>query len=145
MCLDYFFKKKYGISKPNNTKDIGWKMLHDILIKEFNCDNIVITDKKYKTAPFVEYERFLRYDKTDKLVYVSEWFDCDDFAVRLYGNFTVPYWSRLAFGEIFVKTETINHALNFFIDNDHDIWLVEPQNDEIFKIPDNWEVYRIDI
>ena len=88
MCLDYFFKKKYGIAKPSNIVDIGWKKIHELLYEEFKCDNIFITDRKYKVAPFVEYERFIRHDKTDKLIYVSEWFDCDDFACSSLNLFT---------------------------------------------------------
>ncbi len=145
MCLNYFFEKKHGITKPTNTQEMTNIELYSFLYSEFKCDVIELSDKKYKTAPFTEYERFLRYDETDKLIYTSEWFDCDDFSVRLHGNITIPYWSALAFGELWVKTPSGGHAVNLFIDNDREVWIVEPQNDKIFKMPDDWEAFRIEI
>lgn len=145
MCFDFFYEKKYGISKPVDTQDLTNVELYSLLVSEFECDMIQLSDYKYKTAPFSEYIRFLDYDKTDELIYTSEWFDCDDFSVRLHGNFTVPYWSALAFGELWVETPSGGHAVNVFVDNDHYVWIVEPQTDDVFSVPNNWKAVRIEI
>jgi len=146
MCFNYFFEKKYGITKPVNTQEIDNIELISLLISEFLITNIEMSDMKYKTAPYEEYERFLEYDDTDKILYIPEWFDCDDFSVRLHGNITIPYWSALAFGEIWVKKPgNVGHAVNFFVDNKRRVWIVEPQNDKIFIMPDDWEAYWIGI
>jgi len=145
MCFELFFEKKYGISKPKDTQEITNTELYSLLVSEFQCDMIELSDWKYKTAPFGEYVRFLNYDATDELIYTSEFFDCDDFSVRLHGNITIPYWSALAFGELWVITPDGGHAVNLFIDNNFDVWVVEPQTDEIFTMPDNWKAVRIEI
>ena len=146
MCINYFFEKKYGITKPINTQEMDNVELTSLLVSEFLITNIDMSDMKYKTAPFTEYERFLIYDDTDKILYIPEFFDCDDFSVRLHGNITIPYWSALVFGELWVKlSPTKGHAVNFFVDNQHRVWIVEPQNDKIFIMPDDWEAYRIEV
>lgn len=145
MCFNYFFKKKYGITKPVNTKIIDGYIVKQLLRHEFGNVPLDISDKKFKTTDFSEYIRFLDYDLTDKNIYVSEWFDCDDFSVMLHGNITIPYWSALAFGELWVRTPNGGHAVNMFIDNDQKVWIVEPQNDRVFKMPDNWEAYRVEM
>jgi len=145
MCINYFYKKKYGISKPENTKEITHDELYFLLYDKFKCNVLELSDRKYEIAPKSEYRRFLKYDDTDRYVYTSDWFDCDDYSVHLHGNITIPYWSRLAFGEIWVHTGKGGHALNLFVDSEYKIWLVEPQNDKIFEMPDDWDAYRIEI
>ena len=145
MCLNYFFEKKYGITKPVNTKTIDVSALYSVLYSEFQCDVMEMSDTKYKTAPYEEYDRFLQYDDTDEIIYTSEFFDCDDFSVRLHGNITIPYWSALAFGELWVKKPEGGHAVNVFVDNDMEVWIVEPQTDAIFKMPSDWKAIRIEI
>jgi len=145
MCLNFLFEKKYGITKPVNTKSLTGGELYSLLYSEFECHVIELSDREYKIAPFSEYVRFLKYDDTDELIYTSEFFDCDDFSVRLHGNITIPHWSALAFGELWVKKPTGGHAVNIFVDDEMEIWIVEPQTDKIFKMPDDWKAVRIEI
>ena len=63
--------------------------------------------------------------------------DCDDFAIALMGSFHIQKnWAGLAFG-IFIIADP-PHAVNIFIDSRLDVYLVEPQTDRIFKMPDDW-------
>ena len=79
-------------------------------------------------------QAFLAYDQTEKLSYVGELYDCDDFAYRLMGNLSVPPWAETASGIICTES----HAFNCFIDSDGKLWYIEPQTDTIY---DTWQSY----
>jgi hypothetical protein len=147
MCFkkiyDYFFEKKYDITPPANTQDVTWSELYTVLRAEFPQAQIVQTDRHYKTTTFDEYDRFIQWNMVDKRQYISDYYDCDDFSLSLMGEITIPEWSALAFGILFTKTPDAAHAVNVFIDNDREVWIVEPQTDAIFKCPSNWTPYFI--
>jgi hypothetical protein len=143
MCFDWFYRRLYKIDPPKETEDIGWFDCYSLLQAEFPNAKLYLSDNEYKTAPLGEYKRFLSASQVDKHKYVSEYFDCDDFSYALMGEFSIPKWSALAFGIVWTETTTGNHALNFFIDNNLDVWLIEPQTDSIFPMPKDWKAYLI--
>lgn len=148
MCLDYFFKKKYGITPPVDTDDISmgelWNVLNGSIDPNNQTKNILLADEKYKVAPISEYQRFVAWDDTDKIKYVSEYYDCDDFSFRLFGNITIPKWSDLAFGILWVLLPSGNgHAINICVDSNWGVWGIEPQDDNFFKIPQDWKVMLV--
>ena len=55
--------------------------------------------------------------------------DCDDFAIHLWSKVKKDY-PLLSFG--FVLSS--GHAFNIFIDNNLEIWIVEPQTDELISL-----------
>jgi hypothetical protein len=62
---------------------------------------------------------FLDYDEIDKIVYVPESMDCDDFARMLFGreeNSVSLLW-------------TYDHAMNYWVSPDGVLYYIEPQND----------------
>jgi len=67
--------------------------------------------------------------KNEKLV---EQPACDDFALALAGEFSIPGWSALALGIMWTST----HAFNIFVDESEKIWFLEPQTDDILPIED---------
>ena len=84
-----------------------------------NCQ-IHIWDTKYRLTSSEEMKRFVRRDKTDRLKYVSEYRDCDDYGWILNGK--QKEWSPgLAFGLLIVP----GHALNFCIDYQWKMWAIE--------------------
>lgn len=145
MCLKLVYKWVYGVEPPRVVEKIDSTELRMLLQSEFPRCQILLTDNEYKVTSFEEYQRFITCDSTDLLVYVSEFFDCDDFALRLHGNITVPGWSDLAFGHMFTLTENTAHAVNVFVDIDREVWVVEPQNDHIFRCREHWKPYFIEI
>ena len=132
-----------GIDPPKYLSDISWSEVNTILKAEFPDASILMTDAKYKTTTKVEFIRFITYDISDKYNYVSDYYDCDDYSFSIYGNISNPEWGALTFGVIWTNTPTGAHAVNCFIDNDREVWIVEPQTDEVFKLPDNWKPYLI--
>ena len=150
MCMDWFYKKKYGIDKPKNTINIDddtvVALLQTSLTNPDHPLGVMARDWKYKLAPKTEYMRMIRYDNTDTISYESDYMDCDDFAAKLHGAFCIPGWSSLVFGEVTCFTGSDCHRINCFIDSDYQVWLVEPQNDMVWKPgARGWEYYSVDL
>ena len=72
---------------------------------------------------------FLAQDETNKMGYVDNERDCDDFSYRLMGQFSIPGWSHVCLGIVWTGT----HALNCFVDEDSRLMFIEPQSDEIME------------
>ena len=98
-----------------------------------------LSDESYKLVDIKALKKFLKYNKTDRRVYTKIKNDCDDFTYILQGD--VTRWDPdLAFGITWVRTTKGLHALNVFIDTDSKLWFVEPQTDDVFRVPDGWEL-----
>lgn len=150
MCFDWFYIRKYGIDKPKDTVDIGYREVVEILQTQLpNTEQdvtVVVSDHHYRLAPKSEYVRMIRHDQTNNMIYDPSYLDCDDFATRLHGAFCIPGWSALVLGEVVCTTGTECHAINCFIDSDKKVWLIEPQNDQIWKPGDRgWNYYTVEL
>ncbi len=82
---------------------------------------------------------FLEQDQTNRQRYITEKFDCDNFAFRLKGQFSVPGWATLSIG--LVRTEL--HMLCGFLDNNLDWWFIEPQTDGLSGKLATWQGSRV--
>lgn len=131
------------IDPPMYLEDIDKSEIYTIIRAEFPDASFIFTDRDYKTTIRAEYERFLRFDDTDKMRYIADYVDCDDFCFALYGAISNQDWGGLSFGYVFTKTTGGAHAVNFFIDKNRNVLIVEPQDDRIFSLPDNWEPYFV--
>lgn len=117
------------------------KKLHSLLKKKFskwfNKPAIYLVDRKYLLTSKEEIVRFLEYDKTDEEDY-NDLFDCDNFAFRLLGQIMIQGWKGICLGAAFSKV----HAFNLFVDNQKDIYVIEPQGDHIWKIDEVPKKYK---
>jgi hypothetical protein len=143
MCLDSVKRWICGvgidIDPPEEKEDIGNSEVYTILQAEFGKEcKLYLSDREYKTTTVDELKRFLSNDIVDSYKYISEYYDCDDFSFALMGNMSVPEWSDLTFGILWSGTPNGGHAINCFIDIDREVWIIEPQNDNVFKLPDDW-------
>jgi hypothetical protein len=142
MCFNC--SKPKGLPPPADLEDISAAEIQDILKQRFNTTLILLSDSIYSTTNILELKRFLTSDDTSEYRYVSEYYDCDDFSYRLMGQVHNVEWGALPFGIVWLtKEDKVNHALNIFIDNDHEIWLIEPQNDVYFVCPTAWIPYIV--
>ena len=91
---------------------------------------IYLPDNFCKVYDKEEVKRFLHLDETDKIPYVREEFDCDDFTAKLFEKFAGLVWTNV-------------HALNWFVDREKTLWFIEPQQDKIAKDLENWQGYEI--
>ncbi len=113
--------------------------LSRLLRKKFGRVAIFLSDRIYKTCTQSDIEEFLKFDETNKMGFVPETRDCDDFAYRLMGQFSTPEWSALAFGIVW----TDKHAMNCFIDNNKEFHFIEPQTDRLQKDLKPWQGSKI--
>lgn len=134
MCFNLF--KKQPTSQPTT---LHWTALLDIytvssiLIDTFPNIPIYLSDMTYYTCNILEVVRILKLDDTDKIIYESEKFDCDDYAYSLMGFISRDKnYTLLPFGIVW----TTNHALNIFIDEYNQVWLIEPQTDIVYTLED---------
>lgn len=114
---------------------IGINEMSSILLdklEEMGDDHaeLYLPDSKCKIYKKDDVIKFLHLDETNKITYVKETMDCDDFAAELYGKGMSLIWSNV-------------HALNFFISEDKELWFVEPQNDKVSKALENWQGFEI--
>lgn len=103
-------------------------------------------DARYGLFKDSDIVRFLEANTTDQYKYHAEGFDCDDFAFVLAGRVREWYHGAkqdcgAAFGMLWgdirkddAPAEERPHAVNFYINEKQEIWLVEPQTDDLFKL-----------
>lgn len=128
-------KEFYESTKPVSQRVISIGGLLEILKGKFPADTqFYMSDSTYLLADYDDIALFLAQDQTNKIDYVAEDFDCDNFSYRLMGQFSVPEWSKLAFGIVWSNL----HALNCVIDETGKFWYVEPQTDEILEELKDW-------
>lgn len=93
-----------------------------------------ISDNSYTGYSIWEVYRFIRYhDGTNHMGYISEVFDCDDFAQVLQGNVN-RVLRGIPFGTIWYFGRGWGHAVNIgYCHRQDKIYLVEPQNDTFYR------------
>ena len=106
--------------------------------------NLIPVDREYNTTTKENIEQFLEWDRTEYINTQEEYFDCDDRAMRLYGQMCVPPWSSLSI-DIGIFTTKSNysgtHMVCIFIDDNQTIWKIEPN--DVDEIPDHWKPKEI--
>lgn len=134
------FLDKNILGSPKNKTKINNTKLQDIIESKIPDCYLKLNDRKYYTTSFEEHMRFIEYSKVDLQPYIPEYHDCDDFAIALWGEYRGNIkWSGIAFGLMFVETPSYRHAINFFVDNLDDMYVVEPQTDAVWLIDDKQE------
>jgi len=119
-----------GLEAPDSNIEISNIELYGIIKARFpDMPDIFLSDQNFLLCNDDDITSFLTQDVTNKYKYVTEAYDCDNFSYHLMGQFSIPGWARLAFGIIW----TDKHALNCFVNEDKELYLVEPQTDEILK------------
>lgn len=136
MC---FTRKTKGLPPPTPLLNINAQQMINLLKTACPKALVLLSDSIYSTTTVEELQRFLRSDDTNEFRYVSEYYDCDDFSFRLMGQIHNVEWGALPFGIMWLtKENNVAHALNCFIDDDMILWLIEPQSDQVFLLPNNW-------
>ena len=102
-----------------------------------------LADETYSMADPQKIKEILETDATDKMEYVPESVDCDDFAFRLMGIFhedkdavSMPIFLT------WVLTPEDGHAVLSYCYQGQ-ITIIEPQNDLEFPVPEDWKLILI--
>jgi len=133
-----------NLAPPINGEWVDTEYAAERLLKQFPevGSKIYFKDSRYLLVPMDDVKRFLNWDGTDEFTYVSEQYDCDNYELRLWGQInSLPEWAGISLGMIWFSKPA--HALNFFIDVEGKVWLIEPQSDTIFEKPQDWEAFLI--
>lgn len=115
---------------------------------------VEVSDDKYLCPTRGHFRSFARLDQTDKLVYVPERSDCDDFALIFLGRIREAFMLNsgsdlkkglavgLVHGLFYLAEELdgtkhrdaqeLNHAMNLVITSKGSVYLFEPQDDKLY-------------
>lgn len=116
---------------PVDGPDVGYGGVKFILDNQ--DENIIVrmADDDYILPSVEEIELLARLNIFKNLTYnQSRGYDCDDYALHFYSTVKLIH-PKLAFGIVWVETPRGNHAMNLFVTQDFDVYLFEPQTNQI--------------
>ena len=121
---------KEGFPVPKSYVGLG--SLVQKQVKGFTSKYEVL-DEGYDMISLSELKKYLRWNKVSNRKWTREDFDCDNFAIKVMSD--VKEWMpRACFGFCTITFDNgYRHAVNLFIDENYQVWFVEPQNDMCYK------------
>lgn len=135
----FTFFKIPQIQRTNEVQIKNWQ-IQSILTKA-GVNNCIITDTIKGLLPASVYREVTQLSYVYHRQYIAEKFDCEDFSAVMYGTFTelIP---NACFGLIHVQriAEKDTHCVVFFIDDQKEIWYIEPQTNVVFQT-NNYKPY----
>lgn len=133
MCVETIMRFFRGVKRKFKYKKCKVDKIQKALEEQLDKDiETLLMDRKFWTTSLDNIDEVLELDNTDKLEYISERFDCNGFAFKLMGHFCSPELGGIPFGVLLTKTPDGGyHAMNVFVDKELDVYIVEPQTDEI--------------
>lgn len=116
-------------------------VIEDAFKRRFTSDfYLQVADEEYYCPSMDEVKEIIKKNTIDRMQYTDDVFDCDDYALGLKYHFIKqayknkhrehPYCMGIIMGNIL---EDIPHAINFVITNTLELYLIEPQTDEILQ------------
>lgn len=109
--------------------------------KLFGITKIGIADQEYEDLDLKEVKKVVKSDEIDKMNYEAEEFDCDDYAFALMG--ALHHNRKTAAMPIFITWVSMpegGHAVLSVLTKDKRVLIIEPQNDNIYPVPSNWNL-----
>lgn len=117
------------LPEPCGTIDVH-EMSSILLDKQDEIDDadveLYIPDTDNKIYNKSEVIKSQALEEVASIKYVAEKQDCDDFAAMLFGKFAGLVWTNV-------------HALNWFVDENHTFWYVEPQTKKLSQTLEGWQ------
>ena len=93
------------------------------------CDDVQLSDRVYGLTSVEEAKEYSETTKVAIRKWISEKYDCDEFSFALMG-----YWNLDLFQFSFGIAWSNFHAFNIFVDNNKNIFVVEPQTNKFIPI-----------
>ncbi len=116
-------------TEPKKLGEISIFKLADLL--KPHCSNVNLSDKTYSLTSVAEAKRFSEETRVFTRKWIDKQHDCDEFSSALNG-----YWNdglkQFAFGIAWSQP----HAFNIMVDEEKQIWIIEPQTNKFTKIED---------
>jgi len=102
-----------------------------------------IADEHYHLANVETIKKVIKEDIGDTVTYISDDFDCDNYAFSLMGALNRNFeTAKMPIFITWVLTPEGGHALLSFYDKG-EIKMIEPQDDSIFPVPPEWKLILI--
>jgi hypothetical protein len=131
-----FSSKPETVVKPTVRKQVDSNYIFNILNAVVpSATHIYLSDNQYWLCSGDDIKNFLSIDQTNKMSYVAESLDCDDFSYRLMGQLSTEEWSGIAFGIVWTNL----HALSCFISDTGEFFFIEPQTDKLQRTLEPWQ------
>lgn len=124
------------------------------VIKKRVSDNatIIMWDSVYQTIESTDIQNFIHYNAN--LKYILDRYDCDDFSISLCARVRewvhdAPGTAGVCFGimtgDLRQKPEDPSrpHAVCFFIDSQLQVWIAEGMWNDVYLMPDSFQVWQI--
>lgn len=111
-----------------------------VLRRTYPSAQIKIADRTYSTVSLKEFDTWIRNDMVSARKYYKEYFDCDNFARWLRcAMFKVNLTYKTEITMLYCEGDAPDgyHAFNIFIDNDDNVYVVEPQDDYVIPYTDS--------
>jgi len=136
----WFLNRAFNVRKSEFTESYLRSFLFGLGI---TSANLSFPDSKYYLLNKATIEEIIKYDWTDKKKYVSDWFDCDNFAsvfaahmMEIYGVNSVGIMGHV---EMLDKNTGAHHGWHrinmiLVVGNGLEAYMYEPQTDEWQKI-----------
>ena len=102
---------------------------------------IIPLDRKYFTVDVSTWRLMLERTRVDSKTYLSERYDCDDFSIALKGRIG-QLFSMNTCG--FICDFSGKHAYNCIVAADHNLYIVEPQTDNMWLTPPTSPQYKLE-
>jgi len=123
--------------QPTSNVQITFGELYALLRKLFPKAPVNLGENYRFLCAYDDIALFLAQDQTNKFEYISDQkgissYDCNIFANRLLGQFSIPGWCDLTFGKVWLSLPS--HALNCMVAEDRQFFYVEPQTDKLLPI-----------
>jgi len=127
-------KEFWELFQPASVQQISFQDLYTTLRTLFPNASINLGENYRFLCSYDDIAVFLAQDQTNKMDYIGDAngissYDCNVFANRLLGQFSVPGWADLTFGKVWLSQPA--HALNCMLAQDDKFFYIEPQTDEL--------------
>lgn len=118
------------------------KLISKQLKRVWMC-KLTLLDNEYKLHPLEKWREFIEKNKTDRLLFIDELNDCDDFAAIFRGD---AKKTGMTAGEVTVQrtgfdANNSTHMANLIVTDDKIVRVFEPQNDTFYT---NGEILLIE-
>lgn len=153
-------RRRPAVEPPNEGTRLSATEVRNIIKEQLHVDDakIFVGDREYLAYSVEKLKEFLAEDLVNKLTYRTDVLDCDDFARILQGREREWFartsqvncgstlgcvWGDLRPSED--STQPYHHAMNFFIDNERRLFMVEPQTDSMRLVTSNSTHWYVEV
>lgn len=116
-----------NIAEPPSLGKITFQEAYNVL--KVYTPVVFLSDDYFNTTSMEEAKKFCIDTKVWTKTWIVNDHDCDNFSFAMQG-----YWSEGLKSFAFGIAWSGDHAFNFFIDNNKQLWVVEPQNNNFYTV-----------